>query len=71
MIVLLKIYAAGKIFGKIFLRAVRDIFFSNIWSVIRGGIGGLNFFVISNIREKFKLLGLQGDPSIPSLSGTY
>ena len=71
MIVLMKIYAAGKIFGKIFLRVDRDTIFSNMWSVIRGGIGGLNFFVISNIREKFKLLGLQGHLPIPSLSGTY
>ena len=41
MIVLPKIYAAGKIFGKIFgkisLKAIRDTFFPNMWSVIRGG----------------------------------
>ena len=39
-------------------------------------VGGINFFlvkleVISNSREKFKLLGLQRDlPPIPFLSGT-
>ena len=37
MIVLLQIYAAGNIFGKICLKAIRDIFFSNMWSVIREG----------------------------------
>ena len=39
MIVLLKIYARSKIFGKICLKAIRDTFFSNMWSVIRGGKG--------------------------------
>ena len=39
-------------------------------SVIIGGTGELNFLVgaISNKRKKLKLLGLQGDPPIPSLS---
>ena len=36
MIVLLKIYTAGKIFGKMCLQAITNAFFSNIWSVIRG-----------------------------------
>ena len=68
MIVLLKIYAAGKIFAKICLQAIRDTFFSNMRFVIRGGTGGLNFLVgvISN-SPKFKRLGLQGDPSPNSL----
>ena len=39
MTVLLKIYAEGKIFGKICLKAIRATFFSNIWSVIRGEKG--------------------------------
>ena len=39
MIVLLKIYAAGKIFGKIYLKAIRNTFFSNMWCVISGGKG--------------------------------
>ena len=39
MIVLLKIYAAGKIFRKICLNAIRDIFLSDMWCVIRGGKG--------------------------------
>ena len=37
MMVLLKIYVAVKIFSKICLKAIRDIFFSNMLSVIRGG----------------------------------
>ena len=72
MIALLKIYAASKIFDKIFLKAIIDTFFSNMWSEIRRGTAGLNFLVgvISNRREKFKLLGLQGNTaSILSLRG--
>ena len=71
MIVKLIMYA--KIFVKICLRAVRDTFFYNIWSAIRGGIGEINLLmgVMSNRKgAKFGLLGLQGDPPIPSLSGT-
>ena len=43
-----------------------------MWSVIRRGVRGLSFMVglIYNRRGKFKLLGLQGDPQIPSFSGT-
>ena len=57
-------HASGKSFGKICLKAIRDIFFSNMWPVIRGGIWEPNFLVgvISSRRGKFKLLGLQGDP---------
>ena len=39
IIALLKIYTASKIFGKICLKAIRDAFFSNTWSVIREGKG--------------------------------
>ena len=62
IIVLPKIYAAGKIFG-IGLKAIRDLF-SNMWSVISGGTRAPNFLVrvIFNRRGKFKLLVLQGDP---------
>ena len=65
MIELLKIYHAGKIFGKICLKAIRDTFLSNMWSKIKGGIRALNFLVevISSRRENFKLLALQEDPS--------
>ena len=61
MVVLLKIYAAGKIFCKISLKNIRDNFFSNMWSVIRGGIGRPNFLVgvISNRRGKFNLSNKQ------------
>ena len=54
----------GKMFGKICLKAFRNTFFSNMWSVIRGGKKGLTFWwkVISNRRGKFKLLGLQEEP---------
>ena len=49
--------------GNICLKA-RDIFFSKMWSVIRGETGELKFLVgvISNRREKFKLSNLQEDP---------
>ena len=39
MIVLLKIYAAGKTFGKICLNAITDTFLSDMWCVIRGAKG--------------------------------
>ena len=80
MIVLLKMHASGKIFDKIFPKA---IFFQ--YMVYDQGIRGFNFLVdvISNIRGKFKLFGFQGGtprppppPSsptqkkIPSLIGT-
>ena len=57
MVVLLKIYAAGKIFCKISLKVIRDAFFSNMWSAIRRGIEQPNFLVgmISNRRGKFNL----------------
>ena len=57
-------HASGKSFGKICPKAIRDIFFSNTWPVIRGGIWEPNFLVgvISSRRGKFKLLDLQGDP---------
>ena len=64
---------AGKIFGKIRLKTIRDIFFSNSnQSVIRGGTGTSNFLCgkISNRKGKFKLLGLQVDPlQFPPLVG--
>ena len=72
MIMLLKIYVADKHFGEIDLKTIRDIFSSNIWSVIGTGTGGLSFLgeVISSRKEKFKLLVLHGDlyPTILSLS---
>ena len=68
MIVKLVMYAAGKIFVKICLRAIGDTFFCNMWSVIRGRIGEINLLmgVMSNRKgAKFGLLGLQGDPPPP------
>ena len=58
-------HAAGKVFVKTYLKAIRDTFFP---------ICGISQYVIflSNRRVKFKLLGLQGDPHpspVPSLSG--
>ena len=49
-------YAAGKIFVKTYLKVIRDTFFP---------ICGISQYVIflSNRREKFRLSGLQGDPS--------
>ena len=60
MIVLLKIYTTSKIFGKIFLKAIRDTFFPicGLWSGEReGGLG-----VTLNRKGKFKLLFFQVDP---------
>ena len=50
-------HAAGKIFVKTYLKAIRDTFFP---------ICGISQYVIflSNRRGKFKLSDLQGDPSI-------
>ena len=72
MIVQLKMHATDKILGKICLRAIRDTFFPIccLWSGERQGDSVFWWGVISNGRGKFKLLGLQGDPQIPSLSGT-
>ena len=57
-------HAAGKIFVKTYLKAIRDTFFP---------ICGISQYVIflSNRRGKFKLLGLQGDPppQFPRLVG--
>ena len=39
MIMLQKLYATDKTFGKICLKAIRETFSSNMWSVIRGGKG--------------------------------
>ena len=53
-------HAAGKIFVKTYLKAIRDTFFSQY------------VIFLSNRRGKLKLLGLQGDPPpspFPSLSG--
>ena len=58
MIVLLKIYTAGKMFGKICLKAIGDTFFSNICSVIRGGKADWGWHATQG--GKFKLFVLQG-----------
>ena len=52
---------SGKILSKICLKAIRDTLFPNIWSVIKGLTGELNFLldVTSNRRRKFKILGLK------------
>ena len=51
-------HAAGKIFVKTYLKAIIDTFFP---------ICGISQYLIflSNRREKFELLDLQGDPSPP------
>ena len=60
MIVLLKIYAAGKTYGKICLKAITDkLFFQNV-VCDQGRERKLG--VISNRKGKFKPLILQGDP---------
>ena len=66
MIVLLKIYVVGKIFGKIYLKAIRPFFFQCVVcdQVREGELG-----VIFNRKGKSKLLVLQGDtlPQFPPL----
>ena len=57
MILLLKIYTAGKMFGKICLKAIGDTFFSNICSVIRGGKADWGWHATQG--GKFKLFVLQ------------
>ena len=68
MILLLKIYAAAKIFGKICLKGIRSTFFSNMWSVIKGGTRGNLLFSGGDIQQKRKVhtFGLQGDPFLLS-----
>ena len=69
MTVLLKIHAAGKIFGKICLKAIRATFFSNIWSVIRGEKGDWGDIQQIGKVQTFSLAG--GPPLLtPSLSVT-
>ena len=51
-------HAAGKIFVKTYLKAIRDIFFCDV----EFGISQYVIF-LSNRRGKFKLSDLQGDPS--------
>ena len=67
-------HAASKFFGKTYLKAIRDTLFSNTSSMIRGETGEHKFLVgvISNIKGKFKLLGLHEypPPKISSLIGT-
>ena len=46
-------HAAGKIFVKTYLKAIRDTFFSQY------------VIFLSNRRGKLKLLGFQGDPTLP------
>ena len=76
MIVLLEIYAIDKIFGKIYLKTIRGIFFSNMWSTISGGTGGLKILVRGDVQQngKVQAYGLAGRPPaplpIPCLSGT-
>ena len=65
-------HSSGKIFDKICLKAIRNtnMFFQYV--ICDQGTGGLNFSVgvVSNIRGKFKLFVLQGDPpQFPPLVG--
>ena len=59
-------HAAGKIFVKTYLKAIRDRIFSPICGIYQYVI------FLSNRRGEFKLLALQGDLlfPVPSLSGT-
>ena len=63
IIVLLKIYATGKIFGNICRKAIKDTFFSNIWLAIKVWTEGTQLFGGVDIqqKEKVKIFGLQGE----------
>ena len=69
MIVLLKIYAAVKIFGKICLKVIRDTFFFNMLSVIRRGKEDWGDIQQMGKVQTFSLAG-GPPPPIPSLSMT-
>ena len=75
MIVLLKIYATDKFFGKICLKTIRDIFFSDMWSAISGGTGWLKVLVGGDVQQKGKVqtFGLAGKPpsQFPPLVGHF
>ena len=65
-------HASGKTFDKICLKAVRDTFFSNIWSVIRGQSHSI--FGGSDIQqlEKVQTFWLaEGPHKLPPLVGEH
>ena len=63
---LLKIYAADEIFGKICLRAIRATFFSNMRSLIRGGKGDWGWYPTEGKVQTFSLSG-GFPPTVPFL----
>ena len=65
MIVLLKIYGTGKIFGKICLKAIRDTFFSiyGLWAGKGRGTGG-----DTQQKGKVQTFSLAGGPPTPIAS---
>ena len=69
MIVWLKVHTTGNIFGKIWLKAIRDTFFSNMWFVIRRWTGILNFrgwYPAEGGNWNFSLVGRTHTPLTPS-----
>ena len=61
-------HATDKMFDKICLKAIKDTFVSNMWSVTRGwgrGGGVLSFLLRGNIQQKrkFQTFGLAERPS--------
>ena len=69
MIVLLKIYAAGKVFGKICLKTVIDIIFFQYVVCDQGKDRETKFFGVGDIQQKgkFQVFVLAGRPSPNSL----
>ena len=59
-------YAAGKSLGKSCLKAIRDTFFCNMWSVIRRGPERL-IFLVGDIKQEKKVqtFGFAGRPPPP------
>ena len=63
MIVRLKMHIAGKNFGKVCIHAIRDIFFSSLWSVIRGGTRGIRRVVYPTKEWSSSFLACKRSPA--------
>ena len=73
MIVLLKMHASGRIFDNIYLKAIRDTFFFNIWSAIRRQVDSTFWWWWYSTEGKVHTFWLAGrlPPLILLLSGTF
>ena len=77
MIVHLKMLTAGVILGNIYVKVIRGILFSNMWSMLRERTGDLKergrtptfWWGASNRGVWFLKLSIRGEPGLPYLSG--